>query len=541
MRVEFRRYNRRLPELEQWVQRPTEPARRMLADLALITFITTAALVVIYGLWSAHLRVVFGYGGDGLLNDALAKNIVQTGWVQTSSRLGAPFGQSLYDFPISGDNGNFLIMRAMAIFTSDWSLIINGFLLFSFYTSAWSSYLSLRWLRCGRVSAVVCALLFAFAPYHFARGEGHLFLSSYLVVPIAVLLTVRASSGRPLIARLDRGTEASWRAKAWFHARSTLPWVVLCLACASFGSYYMFFTVITIAMAALLIAATKRSIKPLLTAVSYCALVVAMFAFNLLPNLLYRAKHGVNPVATMRQANELDMYGLRVIQMLTPVPGHKLGLLRQASETLSGGFPSEPSAAQFFGSVAASALLLMLGWLAIIVIRADQRSRHDVRAVLGCLTVAWILIATTGGLDWFLILINFSQIRAWNRVSILLMFTSLAWLALTVGPTVRLWATARTIRRPIVLVVAIAVLVLGLVDQSSRGARYQLLRRQLRQRQAVLRDRRAPASEGGNGVPAPVPKIPRVTAVVRLFRLRPLTSLLADAVAPLELRGDERT
>jgi phosphoglycerol transferase len=172
-----------------------------LVDLALITLVTTSALIV-YKLWSAHLRVVFGYGGDGLLNDELAKNIVQSGWVQHTSRLGAPFGQTLYDFPISGDNGHFLIMRAMAIFTSDWSLIINGFLLFSFYTSAWSSYLSLRWLRCGRLSAAVCALLFAFAPYHFIRGEGHLFLASYFVIPIAVLLTIRAS-GQPLIA--------SWR------------------------------------------------------------------------------------------------------------------------------------------------------------------------------------------------------------------------------------------------------------------------------------------------------------------------------------------
>ncbi|MDQ1424170.1 MAG: hypothetical protein QOD72_1668, partial [Acidimicrobiaceae bacterium] len=376
------------------------------------------------------------------------------------------FGQNLYDFPISGDNGNFLIMRGMAVFISDWSLIVNGFLLFTFYTSAWSSYLSLRWLRCGRISAVVCALLFAFAPYHFIRGEGHLFLSSYFVIPIAVLLTVRASSGRPLIARGgDFGMDAPWPTKTWFHVRSTLPWVVLCLACASFGSYYMFFTVVTIAMAALVIAANQRSIRPLLTAVSYCSVIVAMFAFNILPNLLYRAKHGVNPVAGIRQPGELDVYGLRLIQILTPVPGQKLRFLSDATEKLGKGYVSEP--AQYFGLVASAAFLLMLGWLAIAVLTPRRSPRADVRALLGCLTAAWILIATTGGLDWFLTLINFTQIRAWNRVSILLMFTSLAWLALTIAPKMRRWAVASSVPGPVILVLVIAILVFALADQSS--------------------------------------------------------------------------
>jgi hypothetical protein len=202
-----------------------------------------------------------------------------------------------------------------------------------------------------------------------------------------------------------------------------------------------------------------RSIRPLLKAMSYCSVVVAMFALNLLPNLAIASTY---PVAAIRGENELDV-GLRLIQMLTPFPVR--GWFTEASAKLSGGYPSEPH--QYFGFVTAVALLLMLGWLAIVVVRPDRSSRTDVRPLLGCLTVAWILIATTGGLGWFVTLIDFSQIRAWNRVSILLMFISLAWLALTVGPRIRRWATESAVPRPIIIVLALAVLLFGLADQSS--------------------------------------------------------------------------
>ena len=142
------------------MQRPAGSWRPIALDLGLITLVTWVALTVVFRLWEAHLRVPFGYGGDGLVYTRDAKVIVQTGWIQTTPHLGAPFGQELYDFPISGDNGHYVIMRLMALFTSDWAVVLNGFLLLSFFTAGWSAYLVMRWLRCGRISSVVCTLLF---------------------------------------------------------------------------------------------------------------------------------------------------------------------------------------------------------------------------------------------------------------------------------------------------------------------------------------------------------------------------------------------
>jgi phosphoglycerol transferase len=239
----------------------------------------------------------------------------------------------------------------------------------------------------------------------------------------------------------------------------------MCLTCASFGSYYAFFTMVTIGMAALVVAATQRTIRPLVAAASYGAVVVAMFAFNLLPNLLYRAEHGVNSSVARRVPIEIDLYGLRLIQLLTPVPGHWLGPLRSVSEELSLGYSS--AGAPFLGLTGAAALLLMVGWLAGVVVGSDRPRTGDARPLLAYVTMVWILTATTGGLVWFVTLIGFTQIRVWSRVSILLMFTSLAWLALTVAPKVRRWVRDSTARRHVAHGLAITVLVFGLADQSS--------------------------------------------------------------------------
>jgi phosphoglycerol transferase len=455
-----------------WVRAPDSTWRVLLLDLVLVTVVVTIALVVILRLWDAHLRVPFGYGGDGLQHARDAKTIVQTGWVQTTPRLGAPFGQELYDFPVSGDNGNYLIMKLMALITSDWALIVNAFFLFSFYTVGWAAYLCLRWLRCGRLSAGVCAILFAFAPYHFGRGSGHLLLSSYFVVPIAALLAVRAASGRSLVHWKSRSPEAPQRTR-WqairHHLGATLPWLVLCAACASFGSYYTFFAMITILLAGIVVAATRRSVRMIVIAVGYELAIGAVFVFNLLPNLLYRRAHGTDFEVARRLPAELDLYGLRLIQMVTPVPGEIFAPMRSAAQELLKGYPSEQS--QFFGLVGAAALLAMLAWLAVLIVRGglavEDDGRLQVRALLAFLCVAWILIATTGGLDWFATLVGFTQLRAWNRVSILLMFLVLAWLALTVGPLVHRWVALSPRRRALVPALALVVVVVGLVDQGS--------------------------------------------------------------------------
>ena len=442
-------------EQQPWCARPDGPLWWLMVDLGVLTIIVGVTLVSIFDLVSTSLREPFGYGGDGLGAAAAAQTMIQTGWVQETSRLGAPFGQVLYDFPLGGDNAHYLIMKVMTWATGDWVLVINGFFLLSFFTAAWSAYLCQRWLGVGRIAAIVTSSLFAFAPYHFARGIAHFLLGSYFVVPIGVLLAVKSGSV------VDEPTPNLSR---WARIRRVLPWLPLCALVGSCGAYYAIFSVIVIAIASILAALTHRRRAPLVRGALFAATVTVTFMVNVGRSVLYQRREGANPLVAERLPIELDLYGLRLIQMLAPVPGQWFRPLADISTDLSVGPASEGS--QYLGLVGAAALVWMLGWFVAHSIRADRGS-DAVRAVLAALTVLLILIGTTGGLSWLLSLVGFNQIRAWNRISILIAFTSLCWLGLTVGPLIRTWSRGRQRRRFAAFGLAGVVLVVGLTDQAS--------------------------------------------------------------------------
>ncbi len=128
------------------------------------------------------------------------KSIVQGGWVQETARLGAPFGQVLYDFPVGADNGNYLIIKSLSAVSGDWAVVDNLFFLLQFFTTSLTSYLVCRLLGVGRRACVVVAVLFTFAPFHFLR-LAHLMIAHYAVLPLGVLLALRAADGLALRSR----------------------------------------------------------------------------------------------------------------------------------------------------------------------------------------------------------------------------------------------------------------------------------------------------------------------------------------------------
>src|SRR2546430_743942 len=71
----------------------------------------------------------------------------------------------------------------------------------AFLRVALSGLLVLRWLGVSRAVAAVLAVLYAFLPSHFFRGEVHLLLSGYYAVPLGVVLAVMATRGEALFGR----------------------------------------------------------------------------------------------------------------------------------------------------------------------------------------------------------------------------------------------------------------------------------------------------------------------------------------------------
>ncbi len=433
-------------------------------DLAIVLAATLIPLIFVNRLWEGSLRDPFTYFGDSHFYGMVARNIIENGWYQHTDRLGAPLGQQLYDFPLEGDNFWYFVMRLLSLFTNDWVLVINLFYLLSFFLASVSAFFSLRWLGVRRVSATVAAVLFAFAPYHFLRGVSHLTYSAYAIVPVGVVFAVRVARGEHPLSGIRDERRRRWGAVA--------GWLVLAALLGSCNVYFAGFSILMIVTAAFVTAAARRTWRPIVAGAVSVVIIGGVLGVNLLPSLLYSREHGKNTEVAHRQAAEVDVYGLRVIQLLTPIPDHRVEPLARLSNDLQQ-TPYNSEQSMFLGLVGSIGLLAMIGALLVRVARPgtprDDRggTGDDVRPLFGVLTIVIILVATMGGLSWFLAVAGFTELRGWNRISIVVAFLALAWLALSVDRLLgrRSYGSGG---RALLVGVGVVVIVLGIADQTSK-------------------------------------------------------------------------
>src|SRR5438270_4621835 len=192
-------------------------------------------------LWDASLRIPFAYNGDANQNQMFVKGVLEHGWYQHNPNLGAPFGQTLYDFPVlSGDNLQIVLMKLIGIFSSDSALVMNLFFLLTFPLTAAIAFGVCRALGLSSPAACAVGVLFALLPYHFIRGEEHVFIAAYYAVPLSVYFAVVALRGEPLPLRGRRAV------------------VLMIVACVVIGSAHVYYAAFGIAL--LLFAAVVRAL-----------------------------------------------------------------------------------------------------------------------------------------------------------------------------------------------------------------------------------------------------------------------------------------
>ncbi len=87
--------------------------------------------------------------------------------------------------------------RLIGFVAPDWPVAMNLYFLIGFPLAAMTALWFLRQCGVSRLLAVTLATLYALAPYHFIRGESHLFLASYYAIPLALALLVHVLRGEP--------------------------------------------------------------------------------------------------------------------------------------------------------------------------------------------------------------------------------------------------------------------------------------------------------------------------------------------------------
>jgi phosphoglycerol transferase len=433
-----------------------------LAAYALCGAISLAAVGIRLQLWKADLRVPFAYQGDGMVTLTWAKSIVETGWWMTNSHLGAPYQLDMRDFPANATL-HFLVLRGLRVFISDPAVLVNVYYVATFPLIALAGLAALRGLGISYRSGLVGAVLYAFLPYHFWRGESHLVLSAYYLVPLAILVVLRVARGESFL--LVRREETGRLALDWKSSKTLLS-LAVCAALGLDWPYYPFFACYFLLVAGVA-GRSKSDSLALWRGVVLAGVVALTFSLNLIPNVLYRLHNGPNLAPDhegKRSWVESETYALKPVQLLLPAANHRLPLLRRLHDKYYTGttLPSEGDSIAL-GMVGASGLLFLLG--CAVCCRRSESPRGELYYLLGLLVVAGILLGTVGGFGTILNLLTVPMIRCYNRVSLFVGFFALAGIGLLLDDLRRRSAAGRTSRR-LAAGLLPCLLTAGIVDQT---------------------------------------------------------------------------
>jgi len=463
--------------------RRREGLRTNVLWLTITLVVTTLALIVVLQLWRADPHVPLSAGLDHEFTLMEVKNVLREGWVNHTQHLGAPFGQELYDFPVvAGDVLHLLLIKGLGILTDDPALALNCFYGLSFLLVSGAAFIALRLLKVSPALASALAVLYSFLPYHFLRGVyyGQLALATYYAIPLVCALVIRQLGDEPLL-ELRRGRRARRVDVRLARSRALLA-LAICVAAALTGVYYAVFTMILLVFAAMARGLTARSFRPFLSSLLLGAVTAATLMIALIPNLAYAQRHGSNPEAGRRVATESEIYGLKIVNLVLPTPGHRIPALdlRFAEKSILPGEGTE--ALGLVGAAGFIGLLLMA--CRRLLGRGSGSGPADSMAGL---VVFVVLLGTVAGFSAVLASLGLVQIRAWSRLSVVVGFLALGAVALALDYlTARVKASRRGLTR---LGIALLVLVLGVADQTSTSfvPRYEQVSRNWRSDRSFYR------------------------------------------------------
>ena len=433
--------------------------------------LTTLLLVPILRLDQADLRVPLQPGGDETYYEGIiVKPLVTQLWYLDNPSLSAPGQLHLQDFPTGTDGLLFLMMKVIAVVTRDTSVTINVFYLLTYPLAALGMLFAARYLGLGRTLAVTVAILFAFAPYHLHRGEAHIALSAYFMLPIGLVIALRIDSLLgPVVGGFEPAERPAWR--VIFTRRSFIVACAFSVLVAFTGVYYAFFYGVMLMVVAARRAVQRRRWAPLAVPVILGAVVAAAVLAGNLPTLIYQQQNGVDQSAAPRTVSDAELYAFRPVQLILPTTNHRIPLLaakamhyNQYLGALNPAFANESRVAAL-GAIASLGFGFLLVWplFGMRVVATSKWARYRL-GDLASINLIMLLLGTVGGLGYLIAATITPMLRGYNRVSIVIAMVAL----LAVGAIVDRATLRFTRARWLPWAAAVLLLCLGIFDQTAR-------------------------------------------------------------------------
>jgi hypothetical protein len=433
---------------------------REIAAAVITGALATVAAVVAFRISPSDLTKRWTAGSDDQILHYMAATDATHGFLYLpDSLLGFPHAQDLFFAPIF-DFASSIEMALLSLVIHDGILLLNVFYLVGFFVAAVCGYAALRILGVRVLISATFAIVFALAPYHFQRvAMGHGFVANYggvafVAVAIAVVMGLDTPFGRWMAAA---GSRAS-------RVRRGVATAVIVTApiAATLNYYYVFAILILIGMLLFRLVGNLLAGRRLRGMVWPTATVGSLMILSGVQLLLLAQGFGERYANyfSVRGIVESELYGGKITTLLLPWQGSSVPVLGNLARNYlsQSGFlvTSEPPGTPLIAAIAMIAMVLLL------ILRALPSPLptwvRDPR--LGALSAGFLwslLFFLAGGLGALFTLTVTGDIRAWSRLSIVMIFLALAFAAVLLDRLL-----TATLARIIVVVVLLAVMV---VDQ----------------------------------------------------------------------------
>jgi phosphoglycerol transferase len=436
-------------------------SRLQIASRSVIAYLGAliACLVIVIltlKLWRADIHVPFVYGyDDSLCFQMWVKAVIDNPWYLHNPFLSYPGVMELEDFPLS-DSLQFLLVKLISFGCRDYAVVLNVYFLLTFPAIALLTLAVFRRFQVAYLPALVGSLLFAFTPYHFIRGEDHLFLADYYLIPLIVMVILRICQGwDPYPQEATTGPEGNCR----WPKREFIASLIICGMMGGMGVYYAFFSCYLLLGAGIWSGMRLKRIRPLVySGVFIGAIALSVFA-NLAPTIIHDLRHGANPEAVVRKMEHVETYALKIENLLFPIPGHRLQKYFHPAYSVGYDWGTN------LGIIGGFGFLFLVGRFVFHRARSAVPHLHD---SLGNLTILSLLLGTTGGFGYLFSFLVSPWIRCYYRISIFIAFFAVFAVVLLLNKLAK-WTEGRKHGQLFYYAASLGILVVGILDQTSKS------------------------------------------------------------------------
>lgn len=344
-----------------------------------------------------HALAMMKAAGDGQFVPLAWKNVAE---------LGAPHTGNWNDWPLLEEMQVLLFAGLAKIFGLYGGLNIG--MLLGHWLAAGTFYAVARFLGCLRSWAFIGGLAYGLAPFLFAQSPHHITTEYVWHVPLFLLVWQWVST--------DPGLE--WGSRRF--------WFAVAVGGLT-GLQSPYFTNILCQLTLLGAAARAwrlRSAASLTPALAVIAAAAVAFAVMNMDTWTYRLANGPNQGALVREYKWLEIYGLKLVDLVIPPVTHHSAALAQFAAAHRAGAPLLDEGS-YLGIVGIAALAL----LAVTAARNAAEHRGE-SLPAAAWQVLWIVICfTTGGLNAILGAFGFTLFRTGCRYSIVILAIALMYAA----------------------------------------------------------------------------------------------------------------